>query len=335
MSSSATLITCLRNEAPFLIEWLAYHKAIGFDRIIIGANDCTDGSHEMLTRLAELGEIIYLPFTSGGHPEGPQYQFRDILESSNIIAFGDWIMWMDLDEFLVVHLEGGTVHDLSRQLENAAGIHLNWRIFGCSDETDWPGSQVHPTLCTCAPKDFYLDRSQLDHRTFKSLYRYESGMLIDLHGPVLSPDNAAQRPDWRFGNGKPMRRNAWPRKRIFPEAGVKPSNLRHQAYYGWGQINHYATRHPKLQAMRRERGVGSYFIPKDKTVPGYKDFADRYSPSYFKLYAQYSSHEPSILKNLTKTEMQAANLLSDRFIKKLHLQAQAILEAQFKEPAYA
>ena len=72
-ATSATLITCLRDEGPFLIEWLAYHRAIGFDRFIIGANDCTDGSHDMLTRLAEMGEVIYLPF-----PATPQAKGRNI-----------------------------------------------------------------------------------------------------------------------------------------------------------------------------------------------------------------------------------------------------------------
>lgn len=36
---SFTLFSAMKNEAPFLLEWVAYHKAIGFDRIVIYSND--------------------------------------------------------------------------------------------------------------------------------------------------------------------------------------------------------------------------------------------------------------------------------------------------------
>ena len=33
---SFTLFSAMKNEAPFLLEWVAYHKAIGFDRLFFG-----------------------------------------------------------------------------------------------------------------------------------------------------------------------------------------------------------------------------------------------------------------------------------------------------------
>lgn len=40
----STLFLCQRNEGLFLPEWISYHKAIGFDRIVIFSNDCSDGN---------------------------------------------------------------------------------------------------------------------------------------------------------------------------------------------------------------------------------------------------------------------------------------------------
>lgn len=173
--TSATLITCLRDEGPFLIEWLAYHRAIGFDRFIIGANDCTDGSHDMLLRLAELGEVIYLPFSRDPAVKGPQYQFAYLLAQTGHIKDGEWLAWLDLDEFLLVHRGDGSVQALIRDLRKADGISINWRYFGVSPGVKWPGRQIHPDLCRCAPADFTLD-GRLDHRTFKSLYRHRDGL---------------------------------------------------------------------------------------------------------------------------------------------------------------
>ena len=49
-----------KNESAFLLEWIAYHKTIGFTDIVILSNDCEDGSDEMLDHLSKSGEIIHL-----------------------------------------------------------------------------------------------------------------------------------------------------------------------------------------------------------------------------------------------------------------------------------
>ena len=33
-------ILCVRNEAAFLLEWLAHHRAVGFDHFLVFSNDC-------------------------------------------------------------------------------------------------------------------------------------------------------------------------------------------------------------------------------------------------------------------------------------------------------
>ncbi|WP_322892087.1 MULTISPECIES: glycosyltransferase family 2 protein [unclassified Yoonia] len=153
---TATMITCLRNEGPFLIEWLAYHRAIGFDRFIIGANDCTDGSHEMLLRLTDMGEVTYLPFSRDPAGKGAQYQFADLLAAAGHVKAGEWVAWLDLDEFLLVHRGDSTVQALIRDLGKADGIRINWRFFGVPPGVAWPGRQLHADLCQCAPEGFTL-----------------------------------------------------------------------------------------------------------------------------------------------------------------------------------
>ena len=45
------LVSTMKNEGPYLLEWLAYHKSIGIDDFCIFSNDCTDGTNLMLTGL--------------------------------------------------------------------------------------------------------------------------------------------------------------------------------------------------------------------------------------------------------------------------------------------
>ena len=49
------LFSAVKNEAPFLLEWIAYHKVIGFDEIVICSNPSTDGTEEILAPLALAG----------------------------------------------------------------------------------------------------------------------------------------------------------------------------------------------------------------------------------------------------------------------------------------
>ena len=50
-SRAHRIITTMKNEGPFILEWLAYHRAIGVDDFLIYTNDCTDGTDTMLDLL--------------------------------------------------------------------------------------------------------------------------------------------------------------------------------------------------------------------------------------------------------------------------------------------
>ncbi len=51
------LVGIVRNEAPYLLEWIAHHRVLGFDRIVIYDNNSNDASWRILQRLAKAGEI--------------------------------------------------------------------------------------------------------------------------------------------------------------------------------------------------------------------------------------------------------------------------------------
>jgi hypothetical protein len=62
----ALIVTCVRNEAPLLLEWIAYHQAIGFTDFLLYSNDCDDGTDALLDRLAQMGVIAHVPNHAGG-----------------------------------------------------------------------------------------------------------------------------------------------------------------------------------------------------------------------------------------------------------------------------
>jgi len=59
--SQKLILTTLKNEGAFLLDWVAYNLALGFDHFLIFTNDCSDGTDEMAQRLAELGLATHIP----------------------------------------------------------------------------------------------------------------------------------------------------------------------------------------------------------------------------------------------------------------------------------
>lgn len=45
-----TVVTSMKDEGPYLLEWVAYHRAIGFTDIVVAANDCSDGTGSVAQR---------------------------------------------------------------------------------------------------------------------------------------------------------------------------------------------------------------------------------------------------------------------------------------------
>ena len=63
------LVATMRNEGPYVSEWLAYHRSIGFTDVLVCTNDCVDGSPELLDRLEQLGLLVHLRSTPASRRE--------------------------------------------------------------------------------------------------------------------------------------------------------------------------------------------------------------------------------------------------------------------------
>jgi hypothetical protein len=122
-------ILTVRNEAPFLLEWLAHHQAAGFTDFLVLSNDCADGTDAMLDRLQALGLLAHLRVESDA-AEGVQWTALKAAARHPLVRAADWIMALDIDEFVNVHAGDRTVPALIAAVPGASAIALTWRIFG-------------------------------------------------------------------------------------------------------------------------------------------------------------------------------------------------------------
>ena len=54
-------VTCVRDEGPFLLDWLAHHRGLGVTDFLIYSNDCSDGTVQMLDALQASGFVNHIP----------------------------------------------------------------------------------------------------------------------------------------------------------------------------------------------------------------------------------------------------------------------------------
>lgn len=235
-------ILTLRNEAAFVLEWLAHHRACGFTDFLVFSNDCADGTDAMLDRLAAMGELTHIRNT-GPFPEGPQWAALKQADSHPLLAAADWVLVSDIDEFVNIHAGDRTLPALLSALPDATAIPLTWRMFGNAGVTAFTDAPVTATFTRAAPAVLYWPwRAAL----FKTLFRNDgSYRKLGVHRP-RSPDKprmASQR--WFDGSGRELPA-LFHTQRLFSVFG--------QDNYQLVQLNHYALGAMESYIVKCDRG---------------------------------------------------------------------------------
>jgi hypothetical protein len=270
------LVSIMRNECPYILEFVAHYHLLGFDRMFIATNDNTDRSLILFERLAGIGLIDCLPHSvpPDGNPQRNGYRLGFAAAKQAAKEF--YVYPVDADEFLCL-TEDATIHDYLDRFPEAHSICFNWRFYGSN------GHQIRPTGLVMENYTYRCGDSHRANRTLKTLslqddnlrgfgphfphhFNIEKVTAIYSDGELLDPT--------RFRNGETHQ--SW----ASPDHGL--AILRH---YGLKSVEEYE--------IRRGRGSGK----------GQSD--DRYRDEYFTLYDQNIAHDPvpEIWLTKVKTEM--------------------------------
>jgi len=119
-----------KNEYPFILEWLAYHRCLGIKNYYIADNISNDGSSELLIALGNLGIINRFSYPSETGI-APQIGAYNLLLSS---AETEWLAFIDADEFITPtnYEEGLKQLNTVMADDNISALALNWAVYGSS-----------------------------------------------------------------------------------------------------------------------------------------------------------------------------------------------------------
>ncbi len=99
----AAVVVSMRDEGPYVLEWVAHYRVLGFDTIFVYANDNVDGSEGLLRELANCGVITYVENQlDKDHLHHPQKKaYAHALHLMPELWEHEWVLFADADEFLV------------------------------------------------------------------------------------------------------------------------------------------------------------------------------------------------------------------------------------------
>jgi hypothetical protein len=238
------LVATMCNEGPYILEWVAYHRLIGFSEIVVCTNDCIDDSPALLDLLADRGLLRHLRCPTQPDGKAQLFAYRQV----EALFADDWpetLMVLDADEFLNIHVGDGTVAGLIAAVPEATALLINWRIFGSSGHEHWSPEPVLERFTRAAEQQHGVNWS------FKTLFRLPDAYYCPLlpHGPGHARAERVEEIRPVDGGGRPLpRRYARSEEFLQSEPG--------QVSWALAQVNHYNTRAWQDYLVKHRRGGG-------------------------------------------------------------------------------
>ncbi len=294
MTSRTAVLSCMKDEGIFLLEWIAYHKAIGFDEIWVATNGCRDGSDVLLDCMADRGLVRHIHNVV---PEDvpPQRAGIEVALAAPEMADIDWLLFIDSDEFLNIHAGDGKVADLIKLIPaHVSAVPLYWRLFGDSGMAQWDGGFVLQsfTKAQYAPRPRYsltktifrpnLFKSGRDHMPKQPVM--ENPTVMTLEGFDIDPSPLFRPRLNRFAI--PIEHRNWDN----------------------AAINHYAVKTPDIMRLKTDRGDGMG-LDASKYTPGEK---------HHRSHNLNDADDRSILRHWDAVLRTLEDILADPEIDRLH-----------------
>ncbi len=305
-----TSVTPMKNEAPFLLEWVAYHRLIGVNDILVVSNDCTDGTDQMLERLDEMGLVRHYanPTAITGSPKHHLQMIRYI-NALPRLRRSDWVASFDVDEYICVKAGQGRLADLFEAVPDANMIVMNQRNFGSGGRDRFEDrlliDQFHHAWATTGPYHRRIDRrgtKTLTHRSSKPKEWHN-------HSPIFHPRDVG---GVRCVNGSGAV--------LSDQDFTKDIKSLTAPHYGFDliQLNHYVLKSTEAFLLKSARGNANH--------------ADaEYDFGYWRLYDHNDAEDASIDRWSADVAAYRDELLSDPELGRLHRAAVDGARAQIEE----
>jgi hypothetical protein len=224
------LLISLKDEAPYIVDWIAYHRALGVTDFYVFQNDSVDGSDALCAALDAAGVIRY--FDNSDPRAAPRARKQPAQRRAYAWAMHlpevqalDFIMPLDVDEYL--DIPDASLPDTITRL-GADAISLPWRMFGADKAVDFKMAPVIERFTRAATPT--SQGAVRPHTQVKTLVRPRVVKSLNLHIPNFSCEAS-----WVLSDGRDARfvmgRENWVSNPDFGAAYVRHYHVKSMAEF--------------------------------------------------------------------------------------------------------
>ncbi|PJE28354.1 hypothetical protein PSM7751_02308 [Pseudooceanicola marinus] len=305
-----TAVTCVKNEGPFLLEWIAFNRVIGVTDFLFYSNDCTDATDRLLDCLQGHDLLWHLPNPA----QGRNYQMEALKDAAKqtLVTEADWVWIADVDEFLNIHVGDHTIPALIAACGDPQAISVTFQFFGNDGIEGFEDRPVIEQFTRSHNPDIWCGETAIE---VKTLVRQDFPLrYYGAHRPFFGKRLApAKRPRWTDGAGR-----AVPEKFLLADNPRRIRKFPAKGARAFATLNHYAL-----------RSLDSYLVKNDRGDVNreYRAFDD----SYWRERADVAWQDLSIARYLPALRAEMERLKALPGVADLHEEACALHRARRDE----
>jgi glycosyltransferase involved in cell wall biosynthesis len=283
-----SICAIFKDEAPYLPEWIEFHRLMGVEQFFLYDNVSVDGGREALEPWARTGLVTVsdcsIPLGQGGQ----SWAYADALERAR--GRTRWLAFIDLDEFLFSPALL-PLPEVLRDYEEYPGVVVNWQVYGSSGLTARPDGLVIESFLMRARTQWVrnrrvksiVDPTRAVRPTGPHFFEYadRAPAVTENHEPVRVVEHRAWTRRIRRGLAR------------LPLVEADPYAVRHSSVNDVSvrrlRLNHYAVRSRQEFEQKTARH-------------GSSRIADR----YFAYHDRNEVHDPALLPYASKVRARLA-----------------------------
>ena len=169
-----SICAIFKNEAPYLKEWIEYHRLVGVEHFYLYNHESSDNFSEVLQPYVESGlvEITNWFTIKLDHfwTEAQLRAYNNCVQKTK--SETTWLAVVDIDEFIVPVKDPDLAAYLTKydDIEEVGGIRINWQLYGTSWLPSIPKDKLLiESLVWKAETDYY--RGVCDNYMVKSIVK--------------------------------------------------------------------------------------------------------------------------------------------------------------------
>ena len=155
-STYLSVVAIMKDEGPYLREWIEFHRLVGVEHFVLYDNDSSDQTHDVLAPYVRQGCVEVIPwpnFLAGANAQHLAYAHAAV----HLAGRARWLVTLDLDEFLFSPTHADLV-SVFHEYDDLPGLGIFLRCFGPNGHEKQPDGSSLEAYLTRVPDSSWEGR---------------------------------------------------------------------------------------------------------------------------------------------------------------------------------